>query len=313
MKRVLAALVVGVAAIAIAAPAQAMTPRSGGWDPRTPPSAPELVALERTLTDAVYAITCGGLTATGWSADAFDDTVGDWDTALVTTSAMGEACWFSTVAPSVRQGAAAFVARAWLFAAPGGLVTLSGDRPYIDWDFVPTPRVNQWVALQARAADGSVLPLLQRRIVSVNADTFVIDQAVGADYLGAPVIDNRGRALGMLTAAGTLVTGSPQYCDRLFYCTDPARVWWDITAPSAVTAAKAVGAKRSVVVTWKPVASDGGDPVTYFYSVNGGPWTEPKGFRVVIPAKPRQSVTVTIQAVNQAGYGPSTTVAARAK
>jgi len=170
--------------------------------------------LERTLTDAVYTVTCGGLTATGWSADALDDTMDDWDTVLLTTPALAAACVASPAAPTVLQSTDTFVARVWGSATSVGAIELLGDRPYIDWDFVPTPRVGQWVALQARAADGSVLPLLQRRIVSVNADTFVIDEAVGADYLGAPVIDNRGRALGMLTAAGTLVTGSPQYCDR---------------------------------------------------------------------------------------------------
>ena len=155
--------------------------------------------------------------------------------------------------------------------------------------------------------------MLERRIITVGADTFTVDQPIDAAYLGAPVVDNMGRALGMVTSAGTEVTGAPQFCAHLFDCTDPSKVWWDITAPSAVTNPKAVGGKRTVTVTWQPVADDGGAEVAYWYRIGKGQWTFNDTFRVGVAAKPRARVSVTIVAINDAGPGPSTTVSAKAK
>ena len=61
------------------------------------------------------------------------------------------------------------------------------------------------------------------------------------------------------------------------------------------------------------MASTGGAPVTYYYSVNGGAWLTAPRLRVVIPAAKGTVVTVAIQGINQAGYGPSKTVSARAR
>lgn len=312
MKRPLViGLVSAAAVVATALPAQAMTPRTPGWSPFVPPSASELALLQEGLPQILYTVTCGGLTATGWSADAFDDTVGDWDTVLVTTPSVARACL--TAAPTVQQGDDTFEAKGWNSAAPAGLVLLTGERYYADWDFVPSPRVGQWLAVGARGASAQPLDLLQRRVAAVGDDTFTLDQAVDADYVGAPVMDNRGRVLGVMSQAGIEVTGTPQFCAVLFDCTDPTRVWWDITAPSKVTRAKAVGAKGSVVVTWGPVADDGGAEVAYWYHSGDGVWKHSDAFRVVIKARARTKVQVTIVSINDAGPGPSTTVTARAK
>ena len=288
-----------------------MTPSAGtpGWSPYERPSTPDVLAQE--LESVLFTVTCGGLTATGWSADVFDDTAGDWDSVVVTTPGVGRACLTTT--PIVTQGSTPWTARGYNADGAAGLVQLLGDVPYIDWDFVPMPRVNQWVGIAARSASGAPLPMLERRITQVGDDTFTVDVPIDADYVGAPVIDNRGRSLGMLTAAGTLITGSPQYCDRLFYCTDPARVWWDITAPSGVRNAKAVGGKRSVVVTWKAAASDGGADVAYWYRVGTGDWAYADTFTVTVKARTGTRVSVTIGTVNAAGPGPMVTVSAKAK
>ncbi len=311
MKRVVIAVIAAAVTIAVAAPAQAMTPRAAGWSPLDPPSPADLSLLKLALPEVLYTVTCGGLTATGWAADAFDDTVGDWDTMLITTSSVAAAC--VTSPPIVRQGDDTFMARGWLSAEPAGLVALSGNLPYIDWDDVPTPRLGQWVALGARSTNAEPLELIQRSIESVGDDTFTLDFAVDASYVGAPVLDNRGRALGVISQPGTEVTGAPQFCDTLFGCDDPTRVWWDITAPSKVTKAKAVGAKRSVVVTWGPVADDGGAEVGYLYRIGTGEWMRADGFRVTVKAKKDARVSVTLMPVNHAGPGPTTTRTAVAK
>jgi hypothetical protein len=54
-----------------------------------------------------------------------------------------------------------------------------------------------------RAADGTLLPILERRVSAVSSGTFTVDEAVVADYLGAPVVDNKMRVLGTVNYAGT--------------------------------------------------------------------------------------------------------------
>jgi hypothetical protein len=54
-----------------------------------------------------------------------------------------------------------------------------------------------------RAADGTLLPILERRVSAVSSGTFTVDEAVVADYLRAPVVDNKMRVLGTVNYAGT--------------------------------------------------------------------------------------------------------------
>ena len=306
----LAAALVAASTPALARPAS-VTP---GWSPIDPPA--DRAALAETLAEVTYAVSCGSVTATGWSADALDDTAPEsWKGFLVTTSAMSAACASTPETLVVRQGEQAVEARP---SNPGsasgaGTIEVRPDVPYIDWDFVPTPRPQQWVGIAARGIGGGMLPMLERRIATVGTDTFTLNAAVDAAYVGAPVVDNRGRALGVITAAGTLVTGAPQFCGELFVCTDPTRVWWDITAPSAPRSVTASAGKGRVTVTWKAAASDGGAEADYLYSVNGGPWTEASRFSVTVKARKGVSVTVSVLAVNEAGWGPTVTRTARAR
>ena len=283
-------------------------PPKDGWSPLDPPSMPEIFARE--FQSVLYTVTCNGLTATGWSADGADDTAGPWDTTILTTSPVAIACFEAPGRAMALQGDDTLAIEPYNY---WGIVRGQGNQAYIDWDFVPMPRVGQWVGVGARSADGAPLPLLERRIVTVGADTFTVDQPIDAAYVGAPVVDNMGRALGMVTTAGIEVTGSPQFCAHLFACTDAGKVWWDITAPSAVTNAKAVGGKRTVTVTWQPVADDGGAEVGYWYRIGKGEWKFNDTFRVVVSAKPRTRVSITLLPINDAGPGPLTTVSARAK
>ncbi len=314
-RRTLAVTLVAAALVAGASPALAMTPKAGtsGWSRSDPPADP--TALVAELAKTTYAISCGSVTATGWSADVYDDTAAGILSILITTSAVSGACAANPAALRVRQGEVTLEARPWSSHTASGVGTLvSGvDLPYIDWDFVPSPRVGQWVGIAARGVDGEALPMLEGLIVTVGTDSFTVNTAVGEEYVGAPVVDNRGRALGVMTAAGTIVTGTPLFCGEPFDCTDPTRVWWDINAPSAPRNVTASAGKGRVTVTWKPVASDGGDPVNYFSSVNGGPWTEASRFSVTVKARKGVSVTVSVQAVNAAGWGPAVTRTARAR
>ena len=295
---------------------QSVTPKSviPGWNPSDPPAF--RAALAARLAEVTYAVSCGNVTATGWSADVADDPAPDsWKAILVTTSTMSGACAATPAALRVRQGAQTVEARPSVAgpASDAGTIPVRPDLPYIDWDFVPTPRVGQWVGIAARGVDGGVLPMLERRVTVVGTATFTVDSPVDAMYVGAPVVDNTGRALGTLTAAGSVVTGSPVYCGELFICTDPTKVWWDITAPSVAREVKATAGKGRVTVTWKPAASDGGDTVSYYYRIGAGQWIETDAFKVTVKARKGQLVTVSIVTGNYAGAGPTKVVSARAK
>ena len=312
----LIAALVAVASPAVAMTSQSVTPKTviPGWNPSDPPA--DRAALAAQLASVTYAVSCGNVTATGWSADVADDPARDsWKAILVTTSAMSGACAATPAALRVRQGAQTVEARPYSYgtASDAGTIQVRPDLPYIDWDFVPTPRVGQWVGIAARGIDGGVLPMLERRVTVVGTATFTVDSPVDAVYVGAPVVDNQGRALGTLTAAGSAVTGSPVYCGELFICTDPTKVWWDITAPSVARDVKATAGKGRVTVTWKPAVSDGGDEADYRYSVNGGPWIDASRFTVTVKARKGVSVTVSVQSFNAAGWGPTKIVSARAR
>ena len=295
---------------------QSLTPKTviPGWNPSDPPA--DRAAFGAQLADVIYAVSCGNVTATGWSADVADDPARDsWKAILVTTSAMSGACAATPAALRVRQGALTVEARPLDTSTARGVGTidLKPDLPYIDWDFVPTPRVGQWVGIAARGVDGGVLPMLERRITVVGTDNFTLNSPVDATYVGAPVVDNTGRGLGTVTAAGSVVTGSPVYCGELFICPDPTKVWWDIAAPSVARDVKATAGKGRVTVTWKPAASDGGDTVAYFYRIGAGQWIETDAFKVTVKARKGQLVTVSIGTINQAGAGPTKIVSARAR
>jgi hypothetical protein len=312
----LATAVVTAASPAVAITPQSVTPQTviPGWRPSDPPA--DRAALAARLAEVTYAVSCGTVTATGWSADVADDPAPDsWKAILVTTSAMSAACAATPAALRVRQGALTIEARPWVAgtASDAGTIQVKPDLPYIDWDFVPTPRVGQWVGIAARGVDGGLLSMLERRVTAVGTDSFTLNSPVDATYAGAPVVDNQGRALGVMTAAGSVVTGSPVYCGELFICTDPTKVWWDITAPSVPRDVKATAGKGRVTVTWKPALSDGGDEADYRYSVNGAPWIDASRFSITVKARKGVSVTVSVQSFNAAGWGPTKIVSARAK
>ena len=295
-----------------ATPALAMTIQvTPGWNPADPPS--DLAAFDARMGEVVYRVSCGGFSASGWSADAFDDDSRSIGSVIVTTSSA--AC--SGVPGDIRVWRDdTTLPLIGLLNSPAiglGSAISPVDTPYIDWDFVPSPRVGQWVGIAAAAADGTLLPIRAQRITAVDTDSFTLDGAIGEEYVGAPVVDNQARVLGVVARAGTRITGTPLFCQDLFTCTDPTRVWWDITAPSAARDVKAAPGKGRVTVTWKSAASIGGDTVTYSYSVAGGPWIVDDDFRVIVKARKGQRVTVEVAVANAAGSGPTVRVSARAK
>lgn len=293
-----------------AAPAQAnpvvVTP---AWSPFDPPA--DANALATQVLGSVYGLSCGDISATGWSGDAGDDVAKGWKTSLFTTLEMTGTCLTMTA----RQGTStrtAFFSRADVSAGVG-IAGMVKDAAFIDWDYVPKPRVGQWVGIAARSADGAALPMLKLRIAKVGTDTFTVGASVPAAYLGAPVVDNVGRALGMVTAAGTMVTGAPKFCPVLFICGDAARVWWNITAPSGVRDLTATPGKGKVAFTWKRAASDGGAFATYWFRVNKGEWKLATNFQVTVDVPKGKRVTVTVGTQNAAGWGPMIALTARAR
>ena len=296
-----------------ATPALAMTPRVQipGWNPADPPSA--RADFDRRMAQAIYRVSCGGISATGWSADALDDEQREIRSVIITTASA--ACFGRPGDIRVWRDDTALPVTPFISSSALnlGFVTSAIDVPYIDWDFVPTPRIGQWVGIAAAATDGAPLPIREQRITAVDADSFVLDAPIGEEYVGAPVVDNQARVLGVVTDAGTRIEGTPRFCPTLFGCTAPTKVWWDITAPSVARDVKATGGKGRVTVTWKAAAYDGGDAVTYTYSVNGGPWVKATTFKVTVKARKGQRVTVAVGTVNYAGAGPTEIVSARAR
>jgi hypothetical protein len=296
-----------------ATPALAMTPRVQipGWNPADPPSA--RADFDRRMAQVIYRVSCGEISATGWSADALDDEQREIRSVVITTASA--ACFGRPGDIRVWRDDTTLPVTPFVSSSTVnlGFVTSAIDVPYIDWDFVPTPRIGQWVAIAAAAADGAPLPIREQRITVVDADGFVLDAPIGEEYVGAPVVDNQARVLGVVTDAGTRIAGTPRFCPTLFGCTDPTKVWWDITAPSVARDVKATPGKGRVTVTWKAAASDGGDAVTYSYSVNGGPWVKTTTLKVTVKARKGQRVTVAVGTVNLAGAGPTEIVSAKAR
>lgn len=299
---------------AVAGPALAMTPKmvTPGWSPSDPPR--NRAAFDMQMSAVLYAVSCRTESATGWASSMVDDTSYDWRSMLVTTSTVSTACIDTRDELVVRQGTETFPAYSWTTGSSSGLGSIAVI-PYVTgayWDESPMPRSGQWVAIGGRAPDGALLPILERRVVAVGESTFSINESVGSDYLGAPVVDNLMRVLGTLTEAGKTVTGSPVYCGVLFECEEPNQAWRDITAPSVPRSVKASAGKGRVTVTWKPALSDGGDGANYRYSVNGGPWIDASKFSITVKARKGVSVTVSVQSFNAAGWGPTVTRTARA-
>jgi hypothetical protein len=98
----------------------------------------------------------------------------------------------------VRQGTETFPA----YPSIAGPIAVIPYVPGVYWDLTSTSRGGQWLAIGPRAADGTLLPILERRVSTVSSSTFTVDEAVGADYLGAPVVDNKMRVLGTVNYAG---------------------------------------------------------------------------------------------------------------
>lgn len=311
ISRALAALLAAALVLPVA-PALAMTPqRTPGWNPASPPAQRDV--FDWRMARALYRVSCGDVSATGWSADASEDAQAGIRATLVTTASA--ACigrpgdvraWRKDTTVSVTPYGLDRTGRI-------GTLVAAEDLGFIDWDFVPTPRVGQWVGIGAAAPDGTLLPMREQRIVSVDADTFTLDAPLGEEYVGAPVVDNQARVLGMVTTAGARITGAPQFCADLFVCTDPSKVWWDITAPSAPVDLRVTPGKGRVTFAWKPVADTGGDEVAYWYRVGSGVDIKTDTFRVTVKARKGQRVTLSVIGVNQAGNGPSVTKSAKAK
>lgn len=311
----IAAALVAVASPAVSGPAMAKPERvvTPGWKASDPPR--DRAAFDARMTETVYSVSCRDVHATGWAPAIPEDPSDDWRTFLVTTSGVSEACITTSDALVVRQDSDTLPAFPVTFVGSAGLggIAVLPYRPGVSWDGAPTPRVGQWVGIGGRGPDGAMLPILHRRVVAVGSTSFTLNRAVGSEYVGAPVADNSMRILGSLLDAGTEVTGSPEYCGVLFTCVNPHKGWWDITAPSAPRGVEVTRGKGSVTVRWKPAASDGGAPVSYRYSVDGGEWVETTRFRVTVKARPGTAVTVSVESSNAAGPGPKVTVSAKAR
>ena len=292
-----------------------MTPKAviPGWSPSDSPQ--DRVVFDAQMGAVLYAVSCRGVTATGWAASIPKDTTYDWRSMLVTTSEVATSCSATRSDLVVRQGSETFPAYPWIVGSATGVgsVAVIPFRFGVYWDGTPSPRIGQWVGIGGREPDGTMLPILERRIIAVGSTSFTVDEPVGADYLGAPVTDNTMRILGSLTRPGAEVTGAPVYCIDLFLCPDANNVWRDITAPSEATDVKATAGKGRVTITWKAAADDGGAEVAYWYRAGVGTWTKTDNFRVTLKARKRERVTVSVGTVNDAGAGPTVVVSAKAK
>jgi hypothetical protein len=79
-----------------------------------------------------------------------------------------------------------------------------------------------------------------------------------------------------------------------------------VTAPGVVTRLKAAPAKGSLRVTWSPPTNLGGaTSVRYQYQVGKQAWRSISATSVTVTGKKGVRITVTVRAVNEAGFGPS--------
>ena len=97
--------------------------------------------------------------------------------------------------------------------------------------------------------------------------------------------------------------------------TEPTSEVTPVGAPSAVVGLRGDVTGRSLRVTWEPPDYDGGLPITdYRYRIGSGAWrtTADTAATVRIRASVRR-VTVSVQAGNESGYGPTVTARIRVR
>jgi hypothetical protein len=315
--RALVSLAAAGVLIAGAGIAQAATPRE--WTPQRPPL--DLAALEAKVARSVVTITCGSTQGTGFSVFAtFSDAEvsAGWKSYIVTTDATIAGC-IDPVRDVIVTGpglTSVATPRVWNTSA-GLAAVLSKDAiPPMDIGDTPVPVVGQWIGAMGSVA-GTPTPLAQGAVTSVTTDTLTSSLPDPAAFSGGPVIESRGRVIGMMTSSG-VVTGTPLFCDSVYACLYPDRYWWvGLRVPRAPTDVTAVAGNRQATVTWKAPVDDGGDEI-YAYDVFASPGGQMCSARdgsvtcTVLGLANGTAYTFTVIPYNRAGDGftsaPSATV-----
>lgn len=242
----------GVLALA-AGPAVSAHPLASdrqAWNPSAPPE--RLTDFVSTINRSMVTVYCGDALGSGWVAANFAGKDPNGDSYVITNHHVIEECTYAgTRDIEVRQGGVRYAAFVYSWDEDNDLAGLltRADLPELKWEQVPRPQPGQWVA-----AFGSPFGLagsVTTGIVSYVEGSLLTSTApINPGNSGGPLVDNRGRVVGINTATleGAngfgIVVGTPLICRQtyIFYC-DKA-IWTDGESASASLTGQRAGADR---------------------------------------------------------------------
>jgi len=217
-------------------------------DPRAPydPSAPpeRLTDFAARINKSMVTVYCGSSLGSGWASEIKLDEAAQasgYRSYIITNHHVIERCTSSSSRYiEVRQGSIKYPAYVYSWDSQNDLAALmtTADLPQLQWSRVPRPMPGQWVA-----AFGSPFGLagsITTGIVSYVEDASLTSTApINPGNSGGPLVDNKGRVLGVNTATldGAngfgIVVGAPLLCEHVVNCYDPTTIWQDGPDPSA--------------------------------------------------------------------------------
>jgi hypothetical protein len=206
-------------------------------------------------------IICGSTTGTGFSIYVSwtpAEVAEGWKSYIVTMDATVAACAGGDV--TIQSNGVTGVATTRSWGSSSGLAALVSKTPipHLEIGDTPLPVAGQWIG--GMGADAGVpTSLVQGTVTSVSTST--LTSTLPASLSGGPVVESRGRLIGIMTASG-VVTGTPQFCGPIYACAYPERMWWaGLHVPGAPTGVKAKPGDGQATVSWKAPADDGGDEI----------------------------------------------------
>ena len=272
-----AVLAAGMGSAHAAAPAE--------WTPTRPPT--NLALVQYQVARSMVTITCGSTIGTGFSAyvDWTEEEVAEgWKSLIVTMDTTVAACAGGDV--TIQSNGVTGVATTRTRGNSSGLASLYSKTPipHLEIGDTPVPVPGQWIGAMGADA-GAPTSLVQGTVASVSTNS--LTSTLPASLSGGPVVESRGRLIGIMTPSG-VVTGTPLFCGSIYACAYPDRMWWaGLRVPGPPTDVKAKPGDRQATVTWKAPADDGGDEV-YAYDVYDN-----TGRRVCVALESRLSCTAT--------------------
>lgn len=256
--------VVAQTALATAAPSR------DAWDPSLPPA--RLTDFAANINKSMVTVYCGNSLGSGWTSTVTigkDDIAAGYRTYVITNHHVIERCTYSnTRYIEVRQGGIKYPAYVWSWDEENDLAGLltTADLPKLQWSQVPRPLPGQWVA--AFGSPYGLAGSITTGIVSYVGDAELTSTApINPGNSGGPLVDNKGRVLGINTASidGSngfgIVMGTPLLCNQVVSCGDADAIWVDEEPRFVYLTAQRVGASARFLISAEGLE---GETVTLF-------------------------------------------------